>query len=358
MIVAGGRILPAAVAALMIAAFGSAAEAQQMDTVRYAQFAGVPLPTITVAQEKGFFKKHNLNVTVTNVQSPPEAISALAAGQVDLAHTSAIASMLGTLKGGKVMLLAGMEASFTDKSGHPWEAVFLIARGGEGIKKIGDLKGKKLGVPGFGSLYDYLLRAQYMEMGIDPAKDVTFIPVPYPQAAGALMQKEVDAAVVSMDGYALAQTRGPVEIIAGHTGMEGSRVGYTAALAGSDAFVNSKPEVTARFLRALLEARIWMEAALASKDPEFPDLMQKSLRLAADKVEFYMTTRAGYYGKDKEFINPLDLPKDLMVRYVNVLKAVAVLNKDVDGSYDKIVNIEPLKKAYAAAGVTWDETKH
>ena len=75
----------------------AAQQPEAVTEIRYAQFAGVPLPTIVVAEERGFFKKHNLSIKVTNVQSPPEAIQALAAGQVDLAHTSAIASILCTL---------------------------------------------------------------------------------------------------------------------------------------------------------------------------------------------------------------------------------------------------------------------
>lgn len=327
-------------------------------TVRYAGLAGVPLPTFVVAMEKGFFKKENLNLDIRFIQSPAETAQALSANQIDLGHTAAISAALATLKGGKMMLTSGMEASFIDKSGHSWEAVYLIAREGDGIKGLADLRGKRLGVAGFGSLYDYLLRWRLIEMGLDPKKDVTFVAVSYPQAAGALMQKEVDATIASLDGVALAQSRGKINVVSTHTGIEKSRVGYTAAVAASNEFLKEKPDVVVRFHRALLQAREWMAQALEKKDPEFPQLMAKALKLAPDKVDFYMNGRAGYYGKDKDFINPLDLPKDLIATYVTALKTVGVLDKGVDAPYEKVVNVAFLRRAYETLGIKWDDAKH
>jgi NitT/TauT family transport system substrate-binding protein len=349
-------------AALIAVAHGASAQQKPLDmspvTVRYAGLQGVPLPTFVVADEKGFFKKQNLTLDITYLGSPAETAQALSADQIDLGHTAAISAALATLKGGKSTLLSGMEASFIDKSGHSWEAVYLIGRDGEGINSLQDLKGKRIGVAGFGSLYDYLLRWRVMEMGWDPAKDVTFIAVPYPQAAGALMQKEVEVTIAAMDGVVLAQSRGPIKVVSTHTGMEKSRVGYTAAVAASNEFLAKKPDVAVRFLRALVEARQWMSDALDKKDPEFPAMLAKAMKFGPDKIDFYMDTRAGYYNKDKDFINPLDLPKDLMATYVTALKTVGVLDKAADGSYDKIVNVSYLKRAYETLGVAWDESKH
>jgi len=62
----------------------------------------------------------------------------------------------------------------------------------EGITILKDLTGKKLGVPSIGgSLYEILLKVRLQEAGLDPEKDVSWHPVPYPQAASALMGKAV-----------------------------------------------------------------------------------------------------------------------------------------------------------------------
>src|SRR5262249_31819946 len=161
--------------------------------------------------EKGFFAAQKLTVEITNVQGPPEAIQALAASNIDFGHTSIMATMMGIDKRAPVTLICGIEASFTDSAKHPWEAVYLIARDGEGIGSIKDLKGKRIGVPALGgSLYENLLRVRLSELGFDANTDVSWHSVPYPQAASALMQKAVDAVIASLDGYALAQTRGKV----------------------------------------------------------------------------------------------------------------------------------------------------
>jgi ABC-type nitrate/sulfonate/bicarbonate transport system substrate-binding protein len=327
--------------------------------VRYGQFAGVPLPTIIVAQEKGFFTAQNLTVEVTNVQGPPEAIQALAASNIDLGHTSVQATMMGIDRRAPVTLLSGIEASFTDSAKHQWEAVYLIAREGEGITTLKDLKGKKLGVPAIGgSLYEILLKVRLQELGMDPATDVSWHPVPYPQAASALMQKSVDVVIASLDGYALAQTRGPVTVVASHTSLEGSRVGYTGVLAVSNAFLKDKPDVAVRFIRALLEARKWMKTAIATKDPEYRKLIEQGLRLSPEKVDFYINSRAGYYGKDEEFINALDIPRALIEQYVKSLKTVGLFKPDTDGSYARFVNVDALKQAHASLGLAWDDKKH
>src|SRR6185436_3854307 len=99
--------------ALLAFAAPSAALDMTPAKVRYGQFAGVPLPTIIVAQEKGFFTAQNLTVEVTNVQGPPEAIQALAANNIDLGHTSVQATMMGIDRRAPVTLLSGIEASFT-----------------------------------------------------------------------------------------------------------------------------------------------------------------------------------------------------------------------------------------------------
>jgi ABC-type nitrate/sulfonate/bicarbonate transport system substrate-binding protein len=353
------RSIMLAMAALLAFALPAAALDMAPAKVRYGQFAGVPLPTIIVAEKKGFFAAQNLTVEVTNVQGPPEAIQALAAGNIDLGHTSVQATMMGIDRRAPVILLSGLEASFTDSSKHQWEAVYLIAREGEGITSLKDLKGKKVGVPALGgSLYEILLKVRLQEAGLDIEKDVSWHPVPYPQAASALMQKAVDVVIASLDGYALAQSRGPVTVVASHTSLEGSRVGYTGVVAVSNAFLKEKPDVAVRFIRALLEARKWMKNAVATKDPEYRKLIEQGLRLSPDKVDFYINSRAGYYGKDEEFINALDIPQALIAQYVKALKKVGLFKPDADGAYTRFMNVEPLKQAHASLGLKWDDKKH
>jgi ABC-type nitrate/sulfonate/bicarbonate transport system substrate-binding protein len=164
--------------------------------------------------------------------------------------------------------------------------------------------------------------------------------------------------IASLDGYALAQTRGKVAVIASHTILEGSRVGYTGVLAANNAFLKDKPDVAVRFIRALLEARSWMKNAIKANDPDYSKLIQQGLRLSPEKVDFYINSRAGYYGKDEEFINALDVPRDLIAQYVKVLKTVGLFKPDADGAYARFVGIDALKQAHASLNRAWDDQKH
>jgi NitT/TauT family transport system substrate-binding protein len=65
---------------------------------------------------------------------------------------------------------------------------------GSSIKTIAELKGKKIGVPSFGSGGLTYGKAYVRAAGLDPDKDVTFIPIGSgSQAVGAVRQKIVDA---------------------------------------------------------------------------------------------------------------------------------------------------------------------
>jgi NitT/TauT family transport system substrate-binding protein len=320
---------------------------------------GAVYPTYIVAQDQGFFAKENLTVEMNTLGSSGLTADALAAGQLDLGVPAATSSVLATVKGAKIIMVSGFENTFIDKTGRSWEAIYVVVRPGEGIQRLADLKGKKVCVSDIASFYNIPLRAQMLANKIDPDKDMTIVPVPYAQMPGALMQKLVDVAFMSPDAYVQVQRLGKIEVIATHTSLMNVSVDLTTAVAANADFLQRNPDVVVRFLRALLQARQWMAQDVAKDDGRnLIDLIARSVKYSPEQAKSFYETRAGYYGKELDFVNLLDVPTTSIVRNFELLRASGAINQDVPTSYEQVVDIRPLKRAYESLGLKWDESKH
>lgn len=111
--------------------------------IRFGDVTGNAYPTLIVAQLRGYFEKERLVIERFPLAGSGLITEALAAGNIDLGNTALMSSMLATAKGGKTRLVSGLESTFTDKNGKPWEATCVVARSEDGIKTLDDLRGKR-----------------------------------------------------------------------------------------------------------------------------------------------------------------------------------------------------------------------
>ncbi len=149
----------------------------------------VTLPTWTgygplfLAKEKGFFKKHGVEVELTIVEGLAERKAALAGGKID---------GMATAQDVQVTLAA---------SGVPVQVVWLLddSFGGDGvlvkneIKSAAELKGKKVAFE-VGSTSHLLILTVLKKAGLTD-KDVEVIPMSAGDAGAAFVAGKVDAAV-------------------------------------------------------------------------------------------------------------------------------------------------------------------
>lgn len=170
----------------------------------------VTLPTWTgygplfLAQEKGFFKKHGIDVELSIVDGLAERKQALAGGKVD---------GMATAQDVQVTLAA---------SDIPVQVVWLLddSYGGDGIlakkdiKSAADLKGKKVAFE-VGSTSHLLMLTVLKSAGLTE-KDVEVVPMSAGDAGAAFMAGKVDAAVTwepwlskgaSAEGQVLVSTK-------------------------------------------------------------------------------------------------------------------------------------------------------
>lgn len=334
------------------------ADAGQPTTVRFGYLIGIPFPTLFVAEEMGYLKAENIQLDKITMAGSGPITEALAAGNLDIGNTTPMLSILATAKGGREMLVAANEQSFTDKAGKSYEAGIVVVRQGEGIKSMTDLRGKRIAVNDLGSYQNYLVRAYFIDHTIDPDKDVTIVPIPFGQMGPALVQKQVDAIMGSADDYQQVKARIPVDAIDTATHLEQVDVSLAGALGVNTDFLRDHRDVVVRFLRAFLRARQWLNAAAANNDPAAPALIAKIMKYSPARSQLFWDTRGSSYGKELDFVNELDVQKRLVAQDVKILKTIGLLKPDADIPYDRAVDIGPLRDASASLGIKWDESKH
>ena len=161
-----------------------------------------------VALHKGFFKDEGLDAEIVVMGAAP-SIAALSNGDID--GTLLTGTVIrAAIRGLPVRLVAGLMTS----SPH-----VLLAR--PEIKTIKELSGRKVGLAGFGDATHVLARLILARNGIDPEKEVQFVPLGTDSARFAALQQKLADAVV---------TSPPLD-------FEGKRLGYNI-LARAYEYVN------------------------------------------------------------------------------------------------------------------------
>ena len=118
---------------------------------------------VPVAQERGYFTKHNLDVELINYAgSTDQLLEAIATGKADGGIGMAL-RWLKPLEGGfDVKIAAGIHGG----------CMRLFATPASGIAKIADLKGKAIGVTDLAAPDRNFFSIMLHDAGIDPNKDV------------------------------------------------------------------------------------------------------------------------------------------------------------------------------------------
>ncbi|WP_374788941.1 ABC transporter substrate-binding protein [Brucella oryzae] len=169
-----------AIAAVLAASSFSLAHA---DTIKLGLQPWLGYGPLWVAEEKGYFKKHNVDVALTTFNWDQDMTAALASGNLDVI-AGATNGMVTNFNSGvdqKGFLI--MDLSF--------EADGIIA--GKGIASITELKGKKVAFEA-GATSDLLINYALKQNGMTIA-DIEHVPMGASEAGLALIADRVDAAV-------------------------------------------------------------------------------------------------------------------------------------------------------------------
>ncbi|WP_316393617.1 ABC transporter substrate-binding protein [Bradyrhizobium sp. 33ap4] len=142
-----------------------------------------------VAKYLGYFSREGLDVDLLTVGGSNEIAIQVASGNANLGAASPAQAVIGMQEESVAPLDVRYFYDYSYRN--IWS---MSVPADSNIRSIADLRGKKIGIPSLGSGGVTYGKAYVRSAGLDPDKDVTFIPIGVgSQAVSAIRQKIVDA---------------------------------------------------------------------------------------------------------------------------------------------------------------------
>ena len=227
---------------------------------------GVANIIIFIAKEGKLYEKHGLDAEVITVNGSGIGSKALISGGIDIIPIATPTVIAANLAGADMQILA-----------HTMPGVVHAMMVKPEIKRVEDLKGKKIGVSSLGSLTDFLVRTIARKKGLNPDRDLTFIVMGGDaERLTALRAGAVDASAMSHPGYGRARRMGFQMLWDSAKEIDYPWMEITTR---RDT-IRKDRELVTQYMKAHLEG-----IALFKKDPEFSKrVIKKTLRMDEDDL--------------------------------------------------------------------------
>jgi len=200
------------------------------------------------AVEKGFFKEEGLDVSLVKCEWANYK-DVLALGGFDITH-HLVMYFLKPIE-------QGLDVKFTGGIHRGCLRVQAAANGN--IRKVADLRGKRIGVPGMGTPPFIFANRVLGANHIDASKEITWRVFPAGELGLALDKGEVDAVADSEPIGSLLLAEGKVVNISDQAKDVPYKDEYCCAVIVNGKFLKANPKAAAAATRALLKAAKWVE---------------------------------------------------------------------------------------------------
>jgi len=295
----------------LLSALPLSAVAQQ-HMIGYAGFAGFQA-SMWAVKDLGFLKKYNVDGEVVMVPGTTRQIQALIGNSIDFAHLDAAGTIRAIHNGADIVLVGSSLNKF------PFS---LVAQ--KEIRNPADLKGKKIGIVGFGGANDLAVNILLQEWNI-PRASVSVI-----QAGGganrlvAMSAKALDATVLSYPEFGEALRMGMHEL--GNLDDLKSGEYPMSVVAVRRSFLEKNRDVVKRFLMA------YAEATYQFKTNKEKGISLYRSRLKQDNVKALEETYKYFAPK---FAFPIRISRSGMA---NTLDMMVKENSKIDTNIDKYID--------------------
>ena len=216
-----------------------------LDVVVGNNFGHLPM---FVGVEKGFFRKHGVEVRLKVVNTGTDMVNAMQKREVQVGDMS-VTTFLKARHAGNPFRVIGLIQNDATRSNAD-EPLAIVARKGSGIRAIEDLKGKRVGLAQAQTSDEYF-KMVLARRGMQYS-DVTIVNIMAPPAlAPALKEGKVDA-VVSWEPYntiVLEQVPESYTVVRG-----GGHLSYIMVATAHDPTIQSDPAVLRNFVAGLAAA--------------------------------------------------------------------------------------------------------
>jgi NitT/TauT family transport system substrate-binding protein len=224
--------------AVLLALYSAPASAQQKIRINWTAVTGAQ-SGMFMAQQEGLFKKNGLDVELIHIPSSSRGIQTILAGEIAFSFMDGANEVQANLKGANLALVAGA----TNRM------VFSLMARPE-IKKIGDLRGKKIGITRIGSSTHTSALFALSSAGLKPS-DYQILPLmEVPNIFTALAAGQIDAGVVSPPTNSRARKAGFSELM--NLAKEGPEY-VSVAVGTSRSYIKANEEIVRRVVRSYAE---------------------------------------------------------------------------------------------------------
>jgi NitT/TauT family transport system substrate-binding protein len=192
-----------------------------------------------MAQQEGLFKKNGVDVELLHIASSSRGIQAILAGEIAFSYMDGVNQVQANLKGANLAFVLGA----TNR-----QVFSLMAR--PEIKRIADLKGKKIGITRVGSSTHTSALFALNSAGLKTG-DYQILPlVEVPNILTALMAGQIDAGVVSPPTNSRARKTGFNELM--NLAKDGPEF-VSVAVGASRNYINANQDIVRRVVRSYAE---------------------------------------------------------------------------------------------------------
>ena len=221
---------------------------------------------IFVTKEAKLYEKYGLYADPVAMRGSGESSKAMIGGSIQFSPIATPTVINADLSGADLVIL-----------GHTLPGVVHAMIVKPEIKRVEDLKGKKIGVTTFGSLTDFLVRYALQKKGLNPQRDVALIQIGGdPERIGALKQGSIDAASLSFPGYGIAMKMGFPMLWDSAKDINYPWIEITTRRS----IIQKDRDLVMNYMKAHLEA-----TALFKRDREFgKKVIKKTLRLDNEEL--------------------------------------------------------------------------
>ena len=195
-----------------------------------------------VAQEAGIFKKYNLEFNLVFISSSNIVTAALLGGDAEMTVTGGIGNVAAYVRGSTDVVFTGGVKNVMTQT--------LVAGGN--IKKVEDLKGKRIGVSRIGGNSHYFTIQALRRYNMEPNRDYSFLQTGGdPETLAALMSGSLEVANLTPPTDAQAIAKGYHYVLYGPD----LKIPYAAtAFVTKRSVIAKRPQVIGNFMRAMAEA--------------------------------------------------------------------------------------------------------
>jgi NitT/TauT family transport system substrate-binding protein len=210
---------------------------------------------VYIAQQRGFFAAEGLHVKIVSAISSATTIKGQLGGQYAVTSGAYVSYMLTDAQSNSDELQILAAGSIMEP-----RAQELVVPANSPIHSVADLRGKTIGVNVVNNIITMLVDSMLSDYGMS-ARDVHFVPIPFPNMAKALAQHKIDAASLPEPFVTSAEESiGAVPLVdldqGATTGLPIS--GYIV----TEKWLKANPNTAAAFRRAIIEAQ-----RIADTDP-------------------------------------------------------------------------------------------